>query len=93
MGCMACNLASEMAEHNEAIRNVIADKGELIKSHIAKVIEEAQDNGDISNSIKARDLAEFIEDAGKGAMTTMKEMKSSYPVDNLIKIIKSVLIN
>lgn len=92
MGCMACNLASEMAEHNEAIRKIIASKGELIKDHIAETIAEAQRNGEISNKIKARDLAEFIEDAGKGAMTTMKEMKSAYPIDNLMNIVKSILI-
>ena len=92
MGCMACNLASEMAEHNEAIRKIIASKGELIKDHIAETIEEAQKNEEISNKIKARDLAEFIEDAGKGAMTTMKEMKSAYPIDNLMNIVKSILI-
>lgn len=92
MGCMACNLASEMAEHNEAIRKIIASKGELVKDHIAETIEEAQKNEEISNKIKARDLAEFIEDAGKGAMTTMKEMKSAYPIDNLMNIVKSILI-
>jgi TetR/AcrR family transcriptional repressor of nem operon len=92
MGCMACNLANEMAEHNEAIRNVIASKGEFIKNQIANTIEEAQSDGDISTKIKARDLAEFIEDAGKGAMTTMKEMKSPYPINNLMNIIRSILI-
>ncbi len=92
MGCMACNLANEMAEHNEAIRNIIATKGNMVKKYIADVIEEAQLDGDISKAIKAKDLAEFIEDAGKGAMTTMKEMKSSYPIDNLMNIIKSVLL-
>jgi TetR/AcrR family transcriptional repressor of nem operon len=64
----------------------------MVKKYIADVIEEAQNDGDISKAIKSKDLAEFIEDAGKGAMTTMKEMKSSYPIDNLMNIIKSVLL-
>lgn len=92
MGCMGCNLASEMAEHNEAIRNIIVQKGELVKGHISQVIEAAQNQGEISNTMDARNLTEFIEDAGKGAMTTMKEMQSSYPIDNFMNMIKSVLL-
>lgn len=92
MGCMGCNLASEMAEHNEAIRNIIVQKGELVKGHISQVIEAAQNQGEISNTMNARNLTEFIEDAGKGAMTTMKEMQSSYPIDNFMNMIKSVLL-
>ena len=92
MGCMACNLANEMAEHNEAIRNVIATKGKFIKGHITLVIEKAQNNKEINSSINANDLVEFIEDAGKGAMITMKEMQSSYPIDNFMDIIKTILL-
>jgi len=92
MGCMGCNLASEMAEHNEAIRTVLAQKGERVKSHISNVIEEAQNLGEMSSAIDARNLTEFIEDAGKGAMTTMKEMQSAYPIDNFMSMVKNVLL-
>lgn len=92
MGCMACNLANEIAEHSEGIRDIIALKGNLVKTHIAEAIEEAQKSGEISKTIKARDLAEFIEDAGKGAMTTMKELKDCYPIDNFLNLVKNVLL-
>ncbi len=92
MGCMACNLGSEMAEHNEKIRTAILEKEQLVLSIITEVIQEAQDYGEIDNSMNAKDIAAFIEDAGKGAMVSMKEMKSSYPIDNLMNIIRNILL-
>jgi len=91
MGCMACNLGNEMAEHNENIRTAILDKEQIVLSLITEVIQEAQDYGEIDNSMKAEDIAAFIEDAGKGAMVSMKEMKSSYPIDNLMNMIRKIL--
>ncbi len=91
-GCMACNLSSEMAEHSEKIRNAILVKTKLVLSRITEVVQEAKDLGEITNPMKAEDIAAFIEDAGKGAMVTMKEMKSSYPIDNVMNMIKNVLL-
>ena len=92
MGCMACNLGSEMAEHNEKIRTTILNKEQFVLSLITEVIQEAQDYGEIDNSMNAEDIAAFIEDAGKGAMVSMKEMKSSYPIDNLMNMIRKILL-
>lgn len=36
-------------------------------------------------------MIEFIHNAGKGAMITMKEMKDSFPVDNHLKMVKYLL--
>ncbi|WP_353777259.1 TetR family transcriptional regulator [Winogradskyella sp. 3972H.M.0a.05] len=92
MGCMACNLGSEMAEHSEKIRNAIHNKEQMVIDLITEVIQEAQDYGEIDNTIEARDLATFIEDAGKGSMTSMKNMNSSYPIDNFMTMIRKVLL-
>ncbi|SEK70548.1 transcriptional regulator, TetR family [Aquimarina amphilecti] len=92
MGCLGCNLSNEMSEHNEKIRNAVLDRHNLIKKEIITVAKEAQELGEINASIDIEDLIGFIEDAGKGAMTTMKEMKDAYPVDNHMNIVKSVLL-
>lgn len=92
MGCMASNLGNEMSEHNEGIRKAILEKEQMILSLITSVIQEAQDYGEISNTMKASDIAAFIEDAGKGAMVSMKEMKSSYPIDNVMNMIRAILL-
>lgn len=88
MGCMACNLANEMADHSEKIRNAILTKEEIVVDQITEVVREAQEAGEIDNDIDARDLVIFFEDTGKGTMTTMKEMKSGYPVDNYMRMLK-----
>lgn len=89
---MASNLGNEMSEHNEGIRKAILEKEQMILSLITSVIQEAQDYGEISNTMKASDIAAFIEDAGKGAMVSMKEMKSSYPIDNVMNMIRAILL-
>ena len=92
MGCMGCNIANEMAEHNDAIRKVIASKTKMVRSYITEVVEEAQDYGEINKSVNAADIVEFMEDAGKGAMITMKEMQSAYPMDNVLNMIRTFLL-
>ena len=92
MGCLACNIGNEMAEHNEKIRMTILNKEQFVLSLITEVIQEAQDYDEIDNSMNASDIAAFIEDAGKGAMISMKEMKSSYPIDNLMNMIRKILL-
>ncbi|MEL6390756.1 MAG: TetR/AcrR family transcriptional regulator [Bacteroidota bacterium] len=90
-GCMACNLSSEIAEHSEPIRLSILNHHNKIKDLITSVIHEAQEAGQINRSMSAADFTAFIEDAGKGAMTTMKEMKSAYPLDNHMNMITLLL--
>ncbi len=92
MGCMACNLGNEMAEHSELIRTSILNKEQGVLALITDVIQEAQDYGEINNTMAAADMAAFIEDAGKGSMTTMKEMNDSYPIDNFMNMIRNVLL-
>ncbi|OUR96038.1 hypothetical protein A9Q86_16280 [Flavobacteriales bacterium 33_180_T64] len=92
MGCLACNLGNEMAEHSEAIRKSILNKEQFVLALITEVIQEAQDLGEINNLMAAADIAAFIEDAGKGSMTTMKEMNNAYPIDNFMNMIRNVLL-
>ena len=92
MGCLACNIGNEMAEHSERIRKTIATKEKLVQSAIVDVVSEAQDSGEIGNTMNPGDLTAFMEDAGKGAMITMKEMNSAYPIDNYMNFIRRVLL-
>ena len=63
-------------------------KGSYVKEQIIKVALEAQENGDIDAGTNVRDLVEFLEDAGKGVMISMKEMKDPYPIDNFLRMVK-----
>ena len=93
MGCMACNLGNEMAEHNESIRQIIDEKEQWVMDQIVVVMEEAQKMGEIDSSMNVREVAAFIEDAGKGAMISMKAKKSAAPIDNVYKMIRTYFIN
>ena len=93
MGCMACNLGNEMAEHSEQIRKKIAEKEYHLYNKIIDAIQEAQLNNEIRSDINATDMVTFMEDAGKGAMITMKERNSAYPIDNVMNMIRKVLLN
>lgn len=92
MGCMACNIGNEMADHNENIRKTICERESLLVDIITEVIQEAKDKGEITNHLDAKTIASFIEDAGKGAMTSMKETQSIQPIENMILMIKEVLL-
>ena len=92
MGCMASNLGNEMAEHSELIRKKIAEKEYFLYNKIIDATQEAQVNDEISSEINATDLVTFMEDAGKGAMITMKERNSAYPIDNVMNMIRKVLL-
>lgn len=92
MGCMVCNISNEMSEHSEQIRNAISVKMQYMISILAEVIQEAKDIGEIKNPMKAEDIALFIEDAGRGAMVSMKEMQSAHSVDNAMHVVNNILL-
>ena len=91
MGCMGCNLANEMGEHSEHIRKAVENKTNLVKGYIREVVEEAQDYGEINTQADALDIVNFMEDAGRGAMVSMKEMNDCYPIDNFMRMIRLFL--
>jgi len=90
-GCMACNIGNEMSEHSEKIRNTIQTKQKVFIDVIAGIIREAQSAGEVDGSFDAHDMASFLEDAGKGAMISMKETNSAYPIENYLRMTKSLL--
>ncbi|OEJ98705.1 hypothetical protein A8C32_05770 [Flavivirga aquatica] len=92
LGCLACNLGNEMAEHNENIRKTICDNEFVILSALTKVIQEAKDLGEIKNPMEAKLIAAFIEDAGKGSLVSMKEMKNKGPIDNFMTMVKDFIL-
>lgn len=91
MGCLGCNLVNEMGEHNEAIRKAVENKTKIVKKYICEVVEEGQNYGELDATVEAMDLVNFMEDAGRGAMVSMKEMNTCYPIDNFIRMLRRFL--
>lgn len=92
MGCLACNVGNEMAEHSEKIRSAINEKESFVHQQITDVVMEAQEYGEIDSSLPAAELVAFMEDAGKGAMISMKAKQSAEPIDNFVAIIRSTIL-
>lgn len=71
-GCLAGNLAQELAQHNVRFRDVIENGFQRVQKLYENCIAEAQDAGQISGEIPAEKLASFAMNAAQGAMMRMK---------------------
>lgn len=91
-GCMANNLGNEMSEHSEKIRKTILQFENEIKSLITSIFIEGQDANEIDTSFEAVKIVNLIEDAGKGAMITMKEKQNSESLDNLLFFVNNLFL-
>lgn len=92
LGCMGSNMGTEMSEHSEKIRTTIVAEERKIRLQVTDVVKKAQDAKEITNPIEADKIVDFIEDSFKGMLTSMKETKSSEPLDNFLKFL-SVILN
>jgi len=92
LGCLASNLGNEMSEHSDKIRIKIVEFEDKIKETITEVFVEAQNINEIDTTFKASNIVDFIEDAGKGAMITMKEKQNSEPLDNLLTFVLKLFL-
>ena len=92
LGCLGSNIGNEMSEHSEKIRNMILKSENIVKEHITKVFKEAQDNNEIECKHDAARIVDFIEDADKGALITMKEKQNAVPLENFLAFVKDIFL-
>jgi len=81
-GCFACNLSSEVAEHIEGIQIEVGRIHNRVLSELVEVGKQAQEAGELSAELDVEKMFAFIEDAGKGAMVSMKALGSHQPIQN-----------
>lgn len=91
LGCMGSNMGTEMAEHSEKIRTTIVAEERKIRLQVVEVVQKAQEAKEITNPIDAEKIVDFIEDSFKGMLTSMKETKSSEPLDNFLRFLSVIL--
>ena len=91
-GCLVANLAGEMSDVNEQIRLKTKYHFDMTMEALATVIEEAQIAGEIVNEERSKDLASAIEEAWRGALTTMKACQCEAPLNNFKNIILKYLL-
>lgn len=94
IGCMTNNIMSEIGSINDIISQATAKSFRSLLAVIEPVIQEAQKDGDISNSINSASITELIHTTFFGALTRAKSTKDSQMGINtmtlLIKSLKSI---
>ncbi|MBC9796590.1 TetR/AcrR family transcriptional regulator [Sinomicrobium weinanense] len=92
LGCMACNIGNEMAEHSEKIRLTVVNHEKTIRRQIIDVVVAAQINEEIDHTIDPGKIVAFIEDAFKGMLTSMKATQSAEPLDNFLFFLRTLIL-
>ena len=89
MGCFVSNMANELGDSNDRIREKTKYYFDQTIEHLVKIFEEARTEGSISNNHDLRAMVYAIEDAWRGALTSMKVFKNEEPLINFKEIILS----
>ncbi|MEL7122654.1 MAG: TetR/AcrR family transcriptional regulator [Bacteroidota bacterium] len=90
-GCMFSNISSEISGQNDKVREEITKIYNYAIKYVIDTAKEAQKDGDLDASLNIPDMITFFEDAFRGALITMKEKQSTYPVDNVHNMLKRML--
>lgn len=90
IGCFLGNMCQEMADNSEIIRLKI--KHVLLKytQMIERVLEEAQQQGDISAGKDTKVMAEFVFNAWEGSLMRMKASKCREPLDAFLQMLPTI---
>lgn len=92
-GCPIGNLAQELSDCNDNLRIKLQMALEKTKSNIAVFLKSAQENGEISQTFDAEELADFIFNSWEGSLLRMKVTKSIEPMILFEKAIFEILVN
>lgn len=86
-GCPIGNLAQEVSDINEAIREKIKEAYISMKKPIEKCLKEASANGEISSSINIHEAAAYVLNSWEGALLAMKLTKSTDSIKLFMKVL------
>jgi len=85
-GCLVGNLSQEMADHSEAFRVRLEEIFESWVDRYAECLLEAQQSGEVSPDLNARELAEFWLNSWQGAILRAKTMRSVAPLETFLAV-------
>lgn len=92
-GCPIGNLAQELSDSNDTIREKLRVTLEKTKNNIATFLRLAQENGEISKRLDPEEFADFIFNSWEGSLLRMKVTKSIAPMELFEKSIFEMLLN
>ena len=83
-GCLLGNFGAELSNQSPAIRERVSTAFEDWTLALAKVIEEAQNAGDVKKGVAAKAIAAFLIDAWEGAVLRAKVEQNRAPLEAFV---------
>lgn len=91
-GCFINNMCQEMADHGGTISQNISRHIRNSRFAMAACLAEAQQRGDIAADYDVEQLAQFIDNAWKGVITTAKAEHSEADFDGFMNLVFNKLL-
>jgi len=91
-GCLLGNFSTELSAQSEQIRTELSANFAACVAALAPLIAQAQQEGSITLSEPALDLAETVIDAWQGAVLRAKAEHQRAPLDRFMKTLTSKLL-
>ncbi|NBM15260.1 TetR/AcrR family transcriptional regulator [Streptomyces sp. GC420] len=91
-GCLVGDLAVEVADHSEAVRETARKSFEEWMDALAFAIAEAQQAGDVAKTVDSSTLARFVLSAWEGALISARADRSARAFEAFFTIVFGVLL-
>ena len=91
-GCLMGSMSLEVADHNEALQTQLRSLFEVLQSSVAGVLRLALQRGDLDQTSKPDDLADFLVNSYEGALVRMKADRCNRPLENFLHFTFNVLL-
>jgi TetR/AcrR family transcriptional repressor of nem operon len=91
-GCLIGNMSLEAAVHSEPIRARLAEIFAEWREPFARCIEEAAASGQITTSVPAVDLADFLLASWQGAILRMKVEHTPEPLERFKEVVFATVL-
>jgi TetR/AcrR family transcriptional repressor of nem operon len=91
-GCLIGDLATEVADHSEAVRKAVQDSLRLWCEALSGTIAEAQQTGEVTKALEADTIARFILSAWEGALISARSDKSAKSFEAFFSVVFGVVL-
>ena len=91
-GCLIGSMSLEVADHNETLQTQLRSLFEVLQSSVASVLRLAIQHGDLDQTAKPDDLADFLVNSYEGALVRMKADRCNRPLENFLHFTFDVLL-
>ncbi|MGW1888543.1 TetR family transcriptional regulator C-terminal domain-containing protein [Streptomyces sp. NPDC001970] len=91
-GCLVGDLAVEVADHSEAVRESVRASLEAWADALAFAIADAQEAGEVSKALEASTLARFVLNAWEGALISARADRSAKAFEAFFTVVFGLIL-